>query len=94
MRLRDEKTLLREPYKKDVLLIYYLERGSVGMKHESCSNGDKRNNSVTVTTGDNERLRTMTRTMTTSALVTIDTIAPFDMGGNITLRSRMDLLIH
>jgi hypothetical protein len=35
--------------------------------------------------------------MTTSALVTIDTtdtIAPFDMGGNITLRSRMDLLIH
>jgi hypothetical protein len=22
--LRDEKTLLREPYKKDVLLIYYL----------------------------------------------------------------------
>jgi hypothetical protein len=24
----------------------------------------------------------MTRTMTTSALVTIDTIAPFDMGGN------------
>jgi hypothetical protein len=36
----------------------------------------------------------MSRTMTTSALVTIDTTAPFDMGGNITLRSRMDLLIH
>jgi hypothetical protein len=42
MGLRDEKTLLREPYKKDVLLIYYLERGSVGMKHESRNNGDKR----------------------------------------------------
>jgi hypothetical protein len=41
MRLRDEKTLLREPYKKDVLLIYYLERGSASMKHESRNNGDK-----------------------------------------------------
>jgi hypothetical protein len=36
----------------------------------------------------------MSLTMTTGALVTFDTIAPFDMGGNITLRSRMDLLIH
>src|ERR1700730_6348373 len=34
--LRDEKTLLREPYKKVVLLIYYSDRGSVSMKHESC----------------------------------------------------------
>jgi hypothetical protein len=31
-RFRDEKTLLREPYKKGVLLIYYLRRGSVGMR--------------------------------------------------------------
>ena len=37
-RLRDEKTLLREPYKKVVLLIYYLERGSASMKHESDNN--------------------------------------------------------
>jgi hypothetical protein len=61
------------------------------MSHETMS---QENNSVTVTTGDNEKLRTMTRTMTTSVLVTGDTISPFDMGGNITLRSRMDLLIH
>jgi hypothetical protein len=32
--------------------------------------------------------------MTTSALVTFDAITPIDMGRNITLRSRMDLLIH
>jgi hypothetical protein len=32
--------------------------------------------------------------MTTGALVIVDAVAPFDTGGNITLRSRMDLLIH
>jgi hypothetical protein len=40
--LRDEKTLLREPYKKVVLLIYYLREGSVSMKHKSHNNGNKR----------------------------------------------------
>jgi hypothetical protein len=56
------------------------------------------NNSVTVTTENNKKLRTMTRTMATNALDTIDALhqylPPFDMGSNITLRSRMDLLIH
>jgi hypothetical protein len=56
------------------------------------------NNSVTAATGNNEKLRTMTRTMATGALDTIDALhqylPPFVMDGNITLRSRMDLLIH
>jgi hypothetical protein len=40
----------------------------------------------------------MIRTMATGALDTVDALhgylSPFDLGGNITLRSRMDLLIH
>jgi hypothetical protein len=40
--LRDEKTLLGEPYKTDVLLIYYPRGGSTSMKHESRNNGVKR----------------------------------------------------
>jgi hypothetical protein len=52
------------------------------------------NNSVTrATEKQNEKLRTMTRTMTTSALVSIDTIAPFDMGGN-SLLHRLHHRLH
>jgi hypothetical protein len=61
------------------------------MSHGTMS---QENNSVTVTTRNNKKLGTMSLTMTTSALVTFDVITPIDMGGNITLRSRMDLLIH
>jgi hypothetical protein len=65
------------------------------MSHGTMS---QENNSVTVTTGNNEKLRTMTRTMATGALDTIDALHRYLLmtteGGNITLRSRMDLLIH
>jgi hypothetical protein len=44
------------------------------------------NNSITVTTGNNGKLRTMTRTVVTGTLDTIDALhqylPPFDMGGN------------
>jgi hypothetical protein len=59
---------------------------------------ESENNSVSVTTENNEKLRTMTRTMATDALDTIDAqhwyLSPSGVGGNITLRSKMDLLIH
>jgi hypothetical protein len=59
---------------------------------------DNENNSVTVTTGNNKKLRTMARTITMGVVDTIDALhqylPSFSVIGNITLRSRMDLLIH
>jgi hypothetical protein len=59
---------------------------------------ESENNSVTVTTGNNEKLRTMTCTMATNALDTINAqqwyLPPSGVGGNITLHSKMDLLIY
>jgi hypothetical protein len=59
---------------------------------------ESENNSVSSIDENNEKLRTMSRTVATVALDTIDALHRYlplpDLVGNITLCSRMDYLIH